>query len=112
MDFLVETLPRLRIAWTVIANTWWLWLPPLLFVGGKDLWIIYLRVRYFSTLQWVLLEVRIPRDIQKTPEAMEQIFAGLQTMYWGFDPLEQYWQGLQHDYLIFEMASIGGETRF
>lgn len=100
------------VVWTLVVHTWWLWLPPALFVFGKNLWKGYLKVRYYKSLEWVLLEIRIPRDIEKTPEAMEQVFAGLQALYWGFDPLETWWQGLQHDYLVFEMVSMGGETRF
>lgn len=103
---------QLAVLWALVANTWWLWLAPLLGVSGWNLWNYYLKVRYFKTLEWMTLEVRIPREIAKTPEAMEQVFAGLQTMYWEFDPWEAYWLGLQHDYLSFEIASLGGETRF
>lgn len=109
---MVEFSRQWAVLGAIVANTWWVWAPPALFFFGKNLWRDYLKARYFSELQWVLLEVRIPRDIQKTPEAMEQIFAGLQGMYWEFDPWEDWWQGLQHDYLVFEMASMGGETRF
>lgn len=112
MSFLEALGEQVAVLWAVIANTWWLWVPPALFVVGHEFWLLYLRIRYFANLQWVLLEVRLPREIAKTPEAMEQIFAGLQTMYWDLDPLEIYWEGLQHDYMVFEMASLGGETRF
>ncbi len=112
MSDLSQFFDQFAIAWALIANTWWLWAPPLLCYIGWQFWLFYLRVRYVSNLAWVLLEVRIPRTIQKTPEAMEQIFFGLQTMYWDFDPLEKYWEGLQHDYIIFEMVSMGGDTRF
>ena len=107
-----EFFSQLGVAWAAVANTWWLWVPPLLFYAGFGLYKVYLRVRYSANLTWVLLEVKIPRDIAKTPEAMEQIFAGLQTMYWGFDPIETYWEGLQHDYVVFELASVGGATHF
>ena len=100
------------VLWALVANTWWLWLPPLLAKLGWTLWKDYLRSRYWKNLKWMTLEVRIPREIAKTPEAMEQVFAGLQTMYFSLDPWEKYWLGLQHDYLSFEIASIGGETRF
>ncbi len=103
---------QFAILWALIANTWWLWVPPLLGIAGWDLWKYYLKVRYSKNLEWMTLEVRLPRDISKTPEAMEQVFAGLQTMFWEFDPWEKYWLGLQHDHLSFEIASFAGETRF
>ncbi len=112
MPVLDELLNLLRVFWAISANTWWLWLPVVLFLAGRELWRFYLKVRYWTNLRWLVLEVRIPREIPKTPEAMEQIFAGLQTFYWGFDFLETWWEGLQHDYLIFEMVSLGGETHF
>ncbi|MEK9147912.1 MAG: hypothetical protein AAB650_00570 [Patescibacteria group bacterium] len=112
MSPLDDLFRQLAVAWAAVANTWWLWVPPLLFMAGRQLWKIYLRIRYFRSLEWVLLEVRIPRTIAKTPEAMEQVFAGLQTMYWEFDPWETWWLGLQHDYIIFELMSTGGETKF
>lgn len=112
MTPLAELLNQIAVLWAVVANTWWLWLPLLLAKIGWDLWKLYLKVRYSKNLTWMTLEVRIPREIAKTPEAMEQVFAGLQTMLWQFDPWEQYWLGLQHDYLSFEMASLAGETRF
>lgn len=103
---------QLAILWAFVAHTWWLWLPIVLAKYGWDLWKIYLKSRYSKNLTWMTLEVRVPRDISKTPEAIEQVFAGLQTMFWKFDPWEKYWLGLQHDYLSFEMASLAGETRF
>src|SRR3989338_5230278 len=112
MPALADFLGQLAVAWAVVANTWWIFVPPLLAIAGWQHWLYYLKVRYFSLLSWVLLEVRIPRDIAKTPEAMEQVFAGLQALYWDFDPDEVYWLGLQHDYVVFEMVSLGGETRF
>ncbi len=112
MPFLEPLRNQLAVVWALVANTWWLWLPVVLFFAGRELWRVYLRVRYFTFLKWVLLEVRIPREMVKTPEAMEQVFAGLQTLYFPFEFNEVWWQGLQHDYLIFEMVSLGGETRF
>lgn len=112
MPDLGEFLNQFALAGALIANTWWLWAPPALFFIAREMWRLYLKIRYFANLKWVLLEVKIPRDIAKTPEAMEQVFAGLQTMYFGLDFDEVWWLGLQHDYIVFEMASLGGETRF
>jgi hypothetical protein len=107
-----ELFGALAVLWRLAVHTWWLWLPFALFFGVRYAWAFYLKKRYFQNLKWVVLEIRIPRDIRKGPEAMEQVFASLQTMYFAHDPLEKWWEGLQHDYLIFELASIDGEVRF
>ncbi|RJQ36745.1 hypothetical protein C4552_02530 [Candidatus Parcubacteria bacterium] len=112
MGFIFDFLDNLAIVVALFSHTWWMWMPPMLFVTGRALWKYYLKVRYFANLEWVLLEIRIPRDIPKTPEAMEQLYGGLQTMIWSLDPLEVWWQGLQRDYIIFEMVSLEGEVHF
>ena len=98
--------------WPYVQLTWWAWFPPLLGWGAWEMWKLYLKVRYFSRLKWVLLEVRIPKEIAKPPQAMEQIFAGLHSAFRNFDFEEKYWQGLQTDYFSFEIVSIGGTLHF
>lgn len=60
----------------------------------------------------MLLEIRIPRETAKPPQAMEQIFAGLHAIGRPFDPDELYWEGLQRDYLVFEIVGHGGTINF
>ena len=98
----------LHFAWL----TWWLWLPAVLFYAAWELWKAYLKIWYWKTLEWVLLEIRIPRETAKPPQAMEQIFAGLHAIARPLDPDEKYWEGLQRDYLVFEFVGHGGELHF
>lgn len=102
----------LQVAWPYIKLTWWFWLPPLLFVAMWELWKVYLKRRYFANLKWVLLEVKIPKQIAKPPQAMEQVFAGLHSAFRHYDFEEKYRQGLQIDYFVMEFVSIGGKMHF
>lgn len=97
-----------RFAWF----SWWFWLPPVLFYAAWELWKAYLKIWYWKGLEWVLLEIKIPRETAKPPQAMEQIFAGLHAIARPLDPDEKYWEGLQRDYLVFEMVGHGGEIHF
>src|SRR3989338_9414149 len=112
LEFIQFQLSILRPLWPYIQLTWWAWLPPLLAFGAWKMWVFYLRVWYFSNLKWVLLEVRIPKEIAKPPQAMEQIFAGLHGAFRRFDFEEKYWKGLQTDYFSFEIVSVGGKVHF
>ena len=60
-----------------VASFWWVWLPVLLIALFYNLWLAYVRAKYKANMKWALLEIRIPREIKKTPKAMEQILAGL-----------------------------------
>lgn len=59
-----------------------------------------------------MLEVKIPREIAKPPQAMEQVFAGIHGIGRPFDPDEKYLYGLHDDYVIFELMSHEGEIHF
>ena len=112
LEFIQFQLSILRPLWPYIQLTWWAWLPPLLAFGAWKMWVFYLRVWYFANLKWVLLEVRIPKEMAKSPQAMEQIFAGLHSAFRRFDFEEKYWKGLQTDYFSFEIVSVGGKVHF
>ena len=98
----------LRLAWA----SWWFWLPPALLYSAWELWMAYLKIWYWKGLEWVLLEIKIPREMAKPPQAMEQVFAGLHAMVRPLDPDEKYWYGLQDDYIVFELVGHGGEIHF
>lgn len=110
--FFLSILNNPAAAVSAVINFWWFWLPPLLFYGTWELWKEYLKIRYFKNLEWVLLEIKIPREIAKPPQAMEQVFAGLHAIRRPFDPDEKYWYGLQVDYLTLEIVSHGGVLHF
>ncbi len=61
---------------------------------------------------FILLEMRVPREITKTPRAMESVFASLNigpgTGTW----FKRYWWGRTRPWWSFELVSLGGEIHF
>jgi hypothetical protein len=101
------------IIFGLLINYWWLYLPVFLFF----IWFVSFenlnRLRYLTSLEWVILEIKIPRDINKSPKAMEQIFAALYGIYFG--PVkwkEKFFKGKVPDWFVFEIAGTGGEIHF
>jgi hypothetical protein len=94
-------------------ETTWLWSPFLLIVIFFKSWMYYIQRFYWQGLEWIILEVKPPREIEKTPKNMEQIFAGL----WGAfgnvsTKYQKYVQGMLQDYFSFEVVGINGEIHF
>jgi len=95
-----------------ILSLWWIWIPWFLFVLARDLWFKYIHDKAARKKEWVLLEIIPPRDIKKTPRAMEQFFAGLHGVQgWG------NWKdinidGIVPDYFSLEITSEEGEIHF
>lgn len=113
----------LGILSTQIPNFWiftfsWLvgtaplWLPIGLIISVHRVWIWYARSLYISKINWVMLEMRIPRDIDKSPRAMETAL----TEFWLADAettfIHRFVKGQVRTFYSLEIASFGGEIHF
>ncbi|MCX6813842.1 MAG: hypothetical protein NT078_01270 [Candidatus Azambacteria bacterium] len=96
----------------IFLSLWWLWLPVFLAVLFIELWVKYLKTKAIKKINWLLLEVKIPRDIEKTPKAMEQVFSGLHGILTKIKFLDKYWKGKIQEWFSFEIAGIDGSVYF
>jgi len=103
------------IFYTIIStflSLWWLWLPVFLTVLFIELWVKYLQTKAIKKIKWLLLEVKISRNIEKTPKAMEQVFSGLHGILTKVKFLDKYWKGKVQEWFSFEIAGIDGSIYF
>jgi hypothetical protein len=86
----------------------------ILFPFSRSLWLFWREEIYKTTyFKTVLLELRIPREIKKTPEAMEQVLTAMHSLRnIAGDFGEKYWHGEITRWFALEIASFGGEIRF
>jgi len=96
----------------VFLGLWWLWLPVFLFAVFIELWVKYLQIKAIKKIKWLLLEVKIPRNIEKTPRAMEQMFSGLHGIAARIKFLDKYWKGKVQEWFSFEIVGIDGVVYF
>lgn len=101
----------LFLIWGFVANTYFLWLPAILILTFFNLWASYIRSRFITSLDWIILEVKLPREITKTPRAMEVFINSLHVTRDG-NMLEKYWQGFLRAWFSLEIAGINGEVHF
>ncbi|MEX0931600.1 MAG: hypothetical protein WDZ88_02505 [Candidatus Paceibacterota bacterium] len=76
-----------------------------------ELWIKYVRARYVAGVKTVLLEIRLPREISKSPRAMELVFISL---YQGGSTshLETWLEGKVRPWFSLELVSVDGQVHF
>lgn len=89
-----------------------LWLPMLLIGAAWTMWVILRRSQYIAAQNYVLLEIKPPRNFDKTPLAMETVLAGLH-----HSPYEGTWYkrlitGAVRPWWSLEIASIDGHVHF
>jgi hypothetical protein len=97
----------------LFLDSTWIWMPFVLAVAFFYSWMYYIRRLYWRGLDWVVLEIKPPREIERTPKTMEQIFAGL----WGSfgtvgNKYQKYMKGVIQDYFCFEIVGANGTIHF
>jgi hypothetical protein len=95
-----------------VVGTSPLWLPVLLYYAALRAWVWYVQSFYLAGQEAILLEVKMPREITKSPRAMELAFIPFSISSGETTFLNRGWQGGTRPYWSFEIASFGGDVHF
>lgn len=84
-----------------LLSIWWFLIPLVFlpFYGSLNTFISHEKKKRGT--KWSVLEIKISRDIQRTPASMEQVLATIHG-----------WGGKATDWTSLELVSIGGEVHF
>jgi len=97
----------------ILYHSSFVWLPAFLAITLFDIWLQYKRESWIQTQNYLLLEVKVPREISKSPKAMEFFMNGLfkkgdkEADWW-----ELYVQGHTRPVSSLEIVSIDGQVHF
>lgn len=109
-DIVGPILHSIAIVW---GATWWFFAPLIAGVVAWDAWLLYVKIKWLKSIKWIILEVKVPKNVLKTPKAMEQIFAAAHTPYsYGLRWQDKYLRGVGEYYMSFELVGRAGETHF
>ncbi len=98
---------------TWIFSLWWLWLFLVLVYLAFSIWMAYVQDYFKKSIKWVMLEMRVPRELRKSPRAMEQIFMSMHAMRNSPGQVkDKYWEGETSMWFCCEVVSFGGEIHF
>ena len=103
---ILEATLRLAVEWG------WVVAPIILALVFYELWMYYIRSRFFRKMEWVLLRLVAPQEVLKTPLAMEQVFAVMHSIFVPPTFQEKYFQGRVQEWFSIELVSIGGAISF
>ncbi len=76
-------------------------------------WMKYIQMNYIAGIEWTTLQVKIPRDVWKTPQAMEFVLLNafhqtISTATW----FNRSWEGKVRAWFALEIVSIEGNIHF
>ncbi|PIV10403.1 MAG: hypothetical protein COS49_00670 [Candidatus Portnoybacteria bacterium CG03_land_8_20_14_0_80_41_10] len=95
-----------------LLSLWWIYCPLILFFLAKGLWLKAARQKFIQRIDWLILEIKPPAEIKKTPRAMEQFFAGLHGTQRTPNWKERNIGGEVQEWFSLEMVSQSGEIHF
>jgi len=99
-------------AFNLIGTYWWIYAPILLVAGSIAGWLAYITQKYLMDLKWVLLEVKPPPDVQKSPKIAESIYATLHSSYLPVNWKKRFFKGEVPNWYSLEIVGNGGDISF
>ena len=94
-----------------ILSSWPVWLPLILTKLFISTWFTYKRREWIKGQGSVLLEIKLPRNIERSPAAMELALNGFWEDVVG-TLTDVYVKGRVRDWFSLEIVSLGGEVKF
>lgn len=109
---LVEIFSAYQVIGQSFYHFWWIILPVAFYVFFKFLWLDFVIGNYANSLQWTLLEIIPPKDIEKSPKLMESIYAGIAGVVVSFNTFETFLNGKFTDRFSLEVVGEEGMAHF
>ena len=88
------------------------WIPIFLAAVLAEIFIDYTRAVYKKNQTYFLLEVKVPKEVLKSPKAAEFFIAGMRKTDFERSGHEKYWKGQTRQDFALEIASIDGAIHF
>src|SRR3989344_2638065 len=88
------------------------WLPVAFLVAFFNAWLYYKRTKFWQKEGSVLLEIKLPREIMKSPLAMEVVLAAFHQPGGEGTWIDRIWNGQTRGWFSLEIVSIGGNIKF
>ena len=102
------------IVFSYLLKLWPFWVAPIMLKAFWELWISHVRGRYIDSEveKAVVLEIRFPQEVTKTPLSMEIVIQALWQIGGEATWFNRYWEGKVRQWFSLEMVSLGGAVHF
>jgi hypothetical protein len=109
--FLGQTVNNIGESLSLLSFGSGFWVPIILIGGFLVMWKHYVNAHFISKMSWTTLEIKIPREIIKSPIAMELVLNAFNQSSKGKWP-DQWWKGKLVPWASLEIASLEGHIHF
>jgi hypothetical protein len=107
-----DSLPLFQSGLGLIFEFYYIWLPILLIRSFWKYWKKYVVADALLGEKMTLIQMKLPREINKSPKAMELFLQNLFQTGGEGDFYKKHWKGGTRPWFSLEIVSIEGEVRF
>ncbi len=114
LEFSFIIAESLKEAFAFYRDWWWFFTPLVLWPIFELAWVSYVQEKHVRSIKWKLLEIKIPKEIEKRPKTMEEFFSAIYSTFdVTIDTLyDVYLEGVVDVWFSLEIVSIEGDVRF
>lgn len=94
-----------------LLSTMFYVIPILVGIIGWQLYLYYIRYKWVKKLDRILLEIKLPKEILKSPAGIETLLAGMHQTSEG-SLIDKYLSGRLRSWFALEIVSQGGNVHF
>lgn len=95
-------------AWRLFSLVWYIVLPIMFYPIFLLLWLDHVQTKYAGTIEYVLLEVFPPQNLEKSPKIMESLYSAMAGILSTFNVLEEFVDGKFTTKFSLEMVGESG----
>src|SRR3989344_5934238 len=89
-----------------------IWLPAIFLVLVFKAWVDYKRAQFWQKQDSILLEIRLPKEITKSPVAMEMVYNAFFHTVGESTFIDRIFRGKTRNWFSLELVSLGGVVHF
>lgn len=113
MDYTAFAIFYAKSLFSFVIAWWWLIAPPYLYKILTHFWAYDISYRYYKAEKFVLLNINVPREEERSPRLMENVLHGFWTLYGNLrNFMETISWGMKEDYMSLEIVGVEGKVYF
>lgn len=112
MEDFILVFENLRTIFSFVFSIWWLYTPVLLFLILVAVFKRYKQTQFLASQEWILLEIKGPKEAKQGPKAMENVFVALHGIHEPPRWRDGFFKGKVQIWYSFEIIGKGGEIHF
>jgi len=110
-EFLTPLKLYLWPTFEVILSLWFLWLPVLMIIVFINFWLRFKREEFHFKQGFILLEIRMPKEISKSPQAMEAVMDVFYQTFGESTFIDRIFHGKTRPWFSLEIVSLEGSVK-